>query len=709
MLEKIALQKNLITQTQCAEALEACRTAPNLELALKDYFVSKNIIPLSQMKQLIFTFHALNTMKKNNVFGRIAVKLGFIKNADFQEEINRQKESIKAKKQPQFIGELWVKNNTIARDQFRKVIQIQKKKSGSPSPPGQTTSASPGEKKENSAAPAPDPQTEVPQAETPLAVETAPEEKEYDYSLVKKLPGGVILEIDKTGMTAFFKKTDTFDDTISPSDLMDHLMDNDILYGIVTEENIQGFIQSKGFKEKPFKVASGRPHKLGKDARVEYYFDTDHLKAGGLGDEGKIDFKDRGQVPWVEEGSLLAEKFPMIEACNGTNIFDQIIEVPPAIDIPLRFKSGVVMSEDELKLYAEISGHPRLNWSGNIQVTDTFVVKNDVDYETGHLEYSGDIDVKGTLKAGFRVKGQTVSINTVDGGDIHAQGNVTILNGANDARIYARGNVTAKFIQNSEVFCLGNLIVQKEIVDCKIETSGAVIIPTGEVISSKVTCNLGLSTRHLGTDKSVPNTIIMGQDAFTEKEIKEIKKKIIQSEERIQQIREKTASLSKEMANFHQDTSRLAHELDRVRADGFSLSKELSGLEKDEKQAATLKSHIQKNNALFSRLDKDLNQYFDRIEKNENQILDMEVELDQLEEELEDLQYEEANFNEWQTANPGITEIGVTGRVSPGTMVSSPKASREITESLTNVKIKEVLSPEKGRPEIQAHDNIKRK
>ncbi len=118
----------------------------------------------------------------------------------------------------------------------------------------------------------------------------------------------------------------------------------------------------------------------------------------------------------------MAEKFPMKEARAGYNIFDQMLEVPPVVDIPLRYKSGVTLSEDDLKLYAETGGHPRLSWSGNVQVVNTFVVKNDVDYETGHLEYSGDIDVRGTLKSGFKVRGHNVRINTSDGGEIHAEG-----------------------------------------------------------------------------------------------------------------------------------------------------------------------------------------------------------------------------------------------------------------------------------------------
>ncbi len=587
MLEKIALQKNLITKEQCATALNACRGAKNIEMALKDYFISQGLIPIPQMKQVISTFQALKVMRKNTVFGTIAVKLGFIDNTLFQKEMVRQKQAVGKKAVPQFIGELWVKNKTISKEQFIKILRIQEKRPATPQSPKETVSPEPQAKEESPA----DQTTEPLITATPPHVEDEPVTEAPDYSLVKELDGGVILEIDDKGMNAFIKKTGDFDDTISPTDLLELITENDIFYGLVKEKELEGFIRSSGFKEKPFKVAGGIEAQLGKDARIEYYFDTDHLQAGGFDEEGNIDFKDRGEIPWVEEGSLLAEKFPMKEARVGCNIFDQKLEVPPVVDIPLRYKSGVIMSEDDLKLYAETGGHPRLSWSGNVQVVDTSVVKNDVDYETGHLEYSGDIDVKGTLKSGFRVQGHTVRINTSDGGEIHAEGDVTIVNGVNDAHIYARGNVKAKFIQNSKVFCLGNLTVDKEIVDTHIEASGAVIIPNGEIISSTIVANMGVYTRHLGTEKSVANTVTVGVDAFTDKELKTIQKTITKSELRIEQIKEKIQALAKDIKGLHQATNRLAHELDIARDEGVALN-EKAGKE-GEKEPAGLKAQIQ--------------------------------------------------------------------------------------------------------------------
>ncbi|MCG8617907.1 MAG: FapA family protein [Desulfobacterales bacterium] len=705
MLEKIALQKNLITREQCAQALKACQGSKNIELALKDYFLSQGLIPVPQMKQVITTFQTLKVMRKNTIFGTIAVKLGFVDKAVFQEEIARQKKAAGTKGVPTFIGEIWLKNSTLTKEQYLKILRIQEKKPGGSPKPKPVQPPAP-EKTAEVSQEAQAPKEKPPKEET---VEDKPQE-EKDHSIKKELECGVTLEIDHTGMNAFITKTDKFDDSLSATELSDLLGDEGIFYGLVREEQLHGFIRSSGFKTKPFQVATGKPPVEGKDARIEYYFDTDHLKAGGFDDEGNIDFKDRGAIPWVEEGALLVERFPMVPAHNGTNIFDQMVEVPVVTDIPLRYKTGVVPSEDDQRLYAEISGHPRLTWSGNVQVSDVFLVKENVNYETGHLDYAGNIDIKGTLKSGFRVKGDTIRINTVDGGEIYAEGDVTVTNGINDATIYARGNVTAKFIQNSKILCLGNVTTHKEIVDTTIETSGAVIIPNGEVIASDITANMGLTARHLGTDKSVPNTVTMGVDAFTAKEVKSISKIIRRNEKQIEEIREKITALERDIQALHQSTGRLAYEMDLARDEGIHLDEKMAGEKEGSQTAGILKSQVQKNKALFARLDADLNKYFDRIEKNETRIMEMEVTQGELADELEDRQYELANFTEWQEINPGIAEITVTGRVTAATLIKGPHATREIPEPLANVKIKELMSTKKGEEgyQIQIHENFKR-
>ncbi|HKL82534.1 MAG TPA: flagellar assembly protein A, partial [Desulfobacter sp.] len=311
MLEKIALQKKLITKAQCLQALEACRGADNLDLALKNYFKKENILTDKQTNMLLATYTGLKTIQKNQVFGNCAVDLGFVNEERFLGEMTRHKHILSENKQPEFIGKIWIQNQTLNLEQYHKIIRQLKKE--------QTPQGTAGSSK-----PAADPELE-----------------QTDHALDKELDCGVMLEVDTSGMAAYIRKTGKFKDTVTAAEIIEQLADNGIVYGLVESSDVENFIKSSGFRINSFRVARGTDPVPGKDARIEYFFETDHLKAGDIDEDGNIDFKDRGPIPWVKKGSLLAKKFPMTEAGEGRNIFDQELYVPAVSDISLKYGTGV--------------------------------------------------------------------------------------------------------------------------------------------------------------------------------------------------------------------------------------------------------------------------------------------------------------------------------------------------------------------------------
>ena len=681
MLEKLALQKKFITSAQCAQAMEACRDAKNLDLALKNYFERENFLTDKQMKQLLASYAALKTIQRNQRFGNCAVDLGLVTKEQFIGEMTRQTNKIAEKRQPELISKIWIQDQTLNQEQYQQVEQ--KLQGKQPAPPKNKPVT-------------PEAATETQQEEPPLV----------DYSLDRELACGVQLTVDAMGMTAFIRKTDLFMDTVSAGKILEQLEDNGIVYGLVDVSEVEKFINSSGFKTNPFKVAQGTEPMRGKDARIEYFFETDYLKAGGIDEDGNIDFRDRGPIPWVKKGVLLAKKIPLTDAREGKNIFNELLYVPTVADVALKAGKGVMRSSDGLKLYAEITGTPGLDPSNKVEVSHTFTAPADVNYETGHINYEGNIIIKGTLKSGFKAEGHEIRVGTVDGGEIRASGDVTVLNGMIGGFVYARGNVNIRFIQNSTIFCLGNLTVDKEIMDSRIITSGAVIIKTGEVISSEITCNKGLITQHLGTEKSTPNTITFGVDAFTARELKNIKDRMVHTRDGQAFIREKLDALVNDLSRDTINTSALVHEIDRARHENFVLSKKQA-----DPTAGGLKSQRQVNSRLLVRLDKELNHLLDRIEKKKKQHKKFKTELKQLETTLERLRGEQSNFTRWQQQNPGVAQAIVSGRVIPGTIIKGPEASTEILETRNNVKILQTLvaTDEEMELGIEIVDNFRRK
>ncbi len=696
MLEKIALQKKLISKEDCIKAMKACKSSDDYENALKRFFISNNLISEETINQLINTTAGIKILKSTIKFGSLAVKMGFINEETLNAALTFQKKMLSGNKQPKMIGQILLDSGKLTRQQIEQVIEEQKRAAQADTKSGQKK-------------PEPSPEGPEPIVDEPDTVKESTRQSE-------NIEGGMLLDIEDEGMSAYLRKTQNFDSNFIAEDIYSILSAKGIHYGLADESAIEGFINSSGFQTNRFKAAEGTPRKHGRDGRIEYYFDTDHLKAGGMDEKGNIDFKERGEIPKTEAHKLLAEKFDCKEARPGRDIFGNELPVQPVKDVVLNAGEGVLISEDGKKAYSQISGHPKLSWSGSISVEEFFQVKEDVGYKTGHLIYDGDIHVSGSLKSGFKIKGNDVKIKEIDGGEIYAQGDVTVIDGANGAKIFAKGHVRVNFIHDSHISCLGNVYVEKEIVDSSIENSGACQVKAGKIINSNICSNQGVHAKNIGTDKTDPSTITVGQDLYVKNELIRIEKKIIESEKEKNKLEKKQQNLRYENEGYQQSTIRVANELDKVVGDKQRIKSNMEELEarsEDKKEILNLKTLLKQKHALYSRLNDQLNERFNAIETNEAQIKKVNLAFDGLDDLIDDLNDERENYLDWADSNPGKSEIIAEGTVIAGTIVHGRHAQREIKEIVSNARIKECKLSNQGNDtnlfEIQIHDNIKKR
>lgn len=514
LLGRLAIKNSLVTEDEFDEAMKVCSEAGDPEEALKEYFLTNDLITPQNLKRLVTATKAIELRQKDIKFGTIAINKGLISRSVLDLALEEQSQSFKTKKNPRLIGDILVTagiitvkhRNLILKTQNRLIKEIKQDYShGDIEKTNLKEKISKDNKKGKAGF----------ESESSSAIGTT--------EILKK---GIKLEVSRDTLFALISKTDDFSDNINPEDIRELLIQKGITFGLVNNDLFMDFIQSRGFRRKGFIAAKGIKPVEGKSAKIEYFFDTDHLKAGGLSSGGRIDYKDRGIIPQVEKGTVLAEKTPLKASFSGRTIFDKELAANQALDIKLRYGRGARLSEDRLKILASVNGYPKLTWAGLVVVNQEYKVNGDVNYQTGHIKYDGNIIVKGCIKDGFEVDGNDVTARETRGGVIHARGNLNIAGGINEAKIYAKGNVYAKFIHNSKITCLGNIYIIKEIVDSNIETSGACIAKEGKIISCRITAKMGVFAKQLGTELSEPNIIRTGKDAFVGKELAAIKEKI---------------------------------------------------------------------------------------------------------------------------------------------------------------------------------------
>ncbi len=595
-------------------------------------------------------------------FGGIAIKMGLISKNNL-EFILEEQESDKAlsSRKPKLVGDMLIEAGLITGKQRDSVLKEQKK--------------------------------------LLKKIEKTIKNKEELLLEPELVSHGLKLQITADFLAAFLIKTDQFDKRCTVKDIKDILIDKDIISGVVTDPMIISFLKSPVFKEKPFRIAKGIVPVQGEDAKIDFFFETEHLKAGGVDMDGQIDFKDRGIIPQVEKDMVLAIKTPMIEAEPGKNIYGETVSVEPVCDIQIKAGKGTQFSKNNLQVSAAVKGHPKISHGGEICVQEEYIIDGDVDYETGHIDYEGNIHIKGSINSGFKVRGNNIKANAIDDGIIDAQGNIKISDGINSGKILVNGDLSATFIHKSHISCVGDVVVKKEIIDATIENRGRCTMEAGKIISSKITSKMGVFVKNIGTEKGKPSTIRVGLDIFSEKELQENKISIAnfnealedmiakqnKNEKKREEIEETILKYTKIKNNSHIFKQRIISKINSLKKGGEeikypeAIKKKLMELKADGKLAMEKLELCSKTNNNLIKQIKELTQ---KIGKQKLKI--------------KNLEFARENILKWIKNNPGNPVIEARGIIMAKTIIQGISSKKILEEEVKNVKLKEIRDTAPG-------------
>ncbi len=239
-------------------------------------------------------------------------------------------------------------------------------------------------------------------------------------------------------------------------------------------------------------IARATPPTPGRDGRVEPLVEMDYRIVGREYEDGHIDFRDRGDLPVVEEGQGVARLIPPQEGVPGSTVTGKAIKPPRPR--PGRMFSGLNTRRVEDTLIALKSGHVVTMEPGRFSVMDVITLAN-VDYETGHIKHPGLVRVVGAIQPGFRVECAALMARTIESGaEVKAKETIMVYGGIMGARVEAGGNVQAYLARRAEIVSGGDVLVRTEVIDSVVRAEGRVEVTTaqGRIINSDVAAGLGV-------------------------------------------------------------------------------------------------------------------------------------------------------------------------------------------------------------------------
>ena len=322
----------------------------------------------------------------------------------------------------------------------------------------------------------------------------------------------------------------------TPDEVKMILDSHGIITGIDEEKIVQLCTQINSKRQPVIKevIAEGIDSVPGTDAYINYFFNTEAKKCLEEDESGRINFKELNLINNVEEGDLLAEKIPAIHPQSGLNVYGQPVIPSPVKDFDFVPGKNTRKSPDGKQCFSTIAGEVKLE-KKMIHVSPVLNIHGDVCLDTGNITFNGSVEIFGDVRSGFSVKakGDIIVHGMVESADLTAGGNIVIQNGfvaQNKGVIKCRGILSVKYIDQGEVICHGDLIVDSSIMHSNITCFSKLKIPQGKIIGGHAIVVKNLEVGEVGTKLGVPTEITLGDKSIIQQRITEIKSQLIEKQ-----------------------------------------------------------------------------------------------------------------------------------------------------------------------------------
>lgn len=298
----------------------------------------------------------------------------------------------------------------------------------------------------------------------------------------------------------------------SVDDLKRVLQDQGVKTGI-SEDALRDMIEHDIY-DTDVEVARGKAPEKGKDGSFTFYFENAVNDEGPKElEDGSVEYISTTEYTIVEEGDLLAEYIPATNGVYGYSVDNKMLT-------PMRGKEqpplrGNGFRKDENKYYALQHGKFERTDMG-IYITNLLEVKETVDISYGHIDFDGDVYIRGDVKSGMNVKatGNIEIKGHVGNCQIVAGKDIIIRNGMQgkfSGKLQAGGEISCKFFENSQASAVGNISV-RSVMNSTLETQGKVIVEGKEsvVLGGSIHAVQGMDIREAGNDLEVETILAAG-------------------------------------------------------------------------------------------------------------------------------------------------------------------------------------------------------
>lgn len=304
-----------------------------------------------------------------------------------------------------------------------------------------------------------------------------------------------------------------------PNDLLpieairEALAENKVIHGI--DNDTIEYIS----KEHPYftliPVACGTPVQEGENGRVIEHYPRQLNKSVKLDERGVADYRAMNYMQNIKEGDVICDIIPPKPGVAGVRVDGSVLEPAAAKLAVVPAGPNTAISEDGTKLLAAKEGHLEFDGS-KFCVKVLLDIPSDVDYNTGNIDYNGDIRIHGDVRETFVVKatGNITIDGLVEAATVEAGGDVLIscgVHGDNKAVIKSGGNLRAKYLDNCVAYA-GKSVFADSIIASQVYSDESIQVNSGRgvIIGGSLVAANSIKAKIVGTESGRKTELELG-------------------------------------------------------------------------------------------------------------------------------------------------------------------------------------------------------
>jgi uncharacterized protein len=308
------------------------------------------------------------------------------------------------------------------------------------------------------------------------------------------------------------------------------LKDAGVCYGLL-DDAIKELVANPVIGE-PVLVAKGEPPQPGKDAQLEYLFDTVAKREPKVDAQGRIDYKDLNFIQSAKAGQVLVRKIPVEPGAPGKSVLGKDIAPRTGRDRQIARGANTHLAPDGLTVMASIDGTIMFK-GGSVSVQPSQNIPGSIDSSTGNINCVGSVKVYNNICSEFKVvvNGDLEVGGNVEDAFVEVTGNVLIRGGffgSGKGIIVAGGDVTVKYAENQKIRAGGTIYIGGEVMNCDLYAGDAVVVQgkVGRIAGGNVAAKHLVRAAGFGNEASVVTHVHVAYDMKLMERLREVTKEL---------------------------------------------------------------------------------------------------------------------------------------------------------------------------------------